>query len=81
MPPEILQKQPYNPRKADIWSLGVVLYFLVHSRYPYNGRGELDMLEKMSKGKLILKEDLSCSLKELLRGMLTKKVNERLTII
>jgi len=63
MPPEILQKRPYNPKIADIWSLGVVLYFLVHSRYPYNGRSEFDMLEKLSKGKLIIKEELDDDLK------------------
>lgn len=44
MPPEILEKRAYNPKKADIWSLGVLLYRLLFNRYPFNGKSEFQML-------------------------------------
>ena len=38
MPPEILQNRPYEPKNADIWSLGVVLYKLSFDRFPFRGK-------------------------------------------
>jgi serine/threonine protein kinase len=35
LPPEILQKRPYDPFKADIWSLGVTLYCLAVGQKPW----------------------------------------------
>ena len=33
--PEIFMKVPYDPFKADIWSLGILIYFLVMKRSPW----------------------------------------------
>ena len=36
--PEVLRHQPYDPFAADVWSCGVVLYFLLNNgRYPFDG--------------------------------------------
>ena len=35
--PEVLKKTPYDPFLADMWSLGVVLYFMIHSNVPFTG--------------------------------------------
>lgn len=32
--PEIIKKQTYNPFKADIWSMGTVLYIMLVGRFP-----------------------------------------------
>lgn len=36
MAPEIMKKQEYNPIKADIWALGVTIYFMATKRYPFS---------------------------------------------
>lgn len=39
LPPEAFQRQ-YDPSKADIWSLGVLLVAMCTKRYPFNVRDE-----------------------------------------
>ncbi|GMR37358.1 hypothetical protein PMAYCL1PPCAC_07553, partial [Pristionchus mayeri] len=34
--PEILSGQPYNPYKADVWSMGVIAYSILTNRKPLN---------------------------------------------
>ena len=34
MAPEVLKKEKYN-EKCDIWSLGVIAYFLIYDKYPF----------------------------------------------
>lgn len=41
--PEMLLKQPYDPRQTDMWSLGAVLYNMVVGRLPY---GRIKTLEE-----------------------------------
>lgn len=38
MPPEILKKGEYEGTAADMWSLGVVLYAMLHGCYPFKGQ-------------------------------------------
>ncbi|XP_053310203.1 testis-specific serine/threonine-protein kinase 6 [Spea bombifrons] len=35
-PPEVLLGTPYDPRKYDIWSLGVILYIMVTCKMPFD---------------------------------------------
>ena len=37
MAPEILKGENYN-FKSDIWSLGIIIYFMLNKEYPYNGK-------------------------------------------
>ena len=53
MPPELLYKDEVSGEfvhghslKADIWSLGVILYFLCYSHVPYSQTEDVDVLKK-----------------------------------
>jgi serine/threonine protein kinase len=36
MAPEIRKKEPFNGRKADIFSLGMILFSIVLGMFPFN---------------------------------------------
>ncbi|XP_071982652.1 testis-specific serine/threonine-protein kinase 6 [Engystomops pustulosus] len=46
--PEVLQSIPYDPRKYDIWSLGVILYIMVTGKKPFDD-SNLKALPKIQK--------------------------------
>lgn len=46
MAPEILERQYYNS-KADVWSLGVMLYELMFKSDPYNANDIEDLRRKI----------------------------------
>ena len=37
MTPEMINKKPYG-RNVDIWSLGILLYEMLHGHPPFTGR-------------------------------------------
>lgn len=45
--PEILKGEPYDPRKADIWAIGVILYIFVTGKMPFDeSKGNQGVLEE-----------------------------------
>lgn len=46
--PEILRGQPYDPVKADVWAMGVILYIMVTGKMPFDeGKPNKQLLEEM----------------------------------
>lgn len=70
MAPELLQGR-YYCRKADIWSLGVMLYEMLHGKCPYEENSIPSLLEKIKTTELKIMSSLSLETKHLLQGMLT----------
>ena len=44
--PEVLLKKPYN-KEIDIWSMGIILYFLLCGYLPFRGKNENIIAEKI----------------------------------
>lgn len=45
--PEVLKKTPYDPLLSDMWSVGVVLYFMVYARVPFVGDEEFILSQEI----------------------------------
>ena len=91
MPPEMLNGQPYN-EKADIWSLGVVIYQLmsidIDNSMPFGdfraaseAERVIRMIEAVKKKMKPLPDTYSFGLRNLVTKMLRKDFNERPGII
>ena len=46
MAPEVMMKCPYG-EKADLWSVGVMMYQLYYKKIPYDGKTEKDILDRI----------------------------------
>lgn len=51
MAPEIFGKDDYNPIVADIWAIGVTLYFMATRKYPFFSLDVNELKQKICAGK------------------------------
>ena len=49
--PEVGPSLPYNPCKADTWSLGILLHVLLTGFWPYKGKNEATLHENVKYGR------------------------------
>ena len=64
--PEVIQREGYLGKPADIWSLGIILYKMVVGSFPFKGQNEKVLFSKVMKGEIKYPPDLSSDLKGLL---------------
>jgi len=79
MAPEIVYKKPYDYR-VDIWSLGVLLYELIHGESPYKGRSLADICKSLSRGLIKFSYNCHADAKDLIQSILKQNPNDRLSI-
>ncbi len=77
MAPEILKGESFS-NKSDIWSLGIIIYYMLFRKYPYTGNVEYQILKDIeSNKKLTLTNDND--LNDLIKRMLTQDVYKRIS--
>ena len=77
MAPEILLGEDYNI-KSDIWSLGIIIYFMLNKEYPYNGKNEYLLFQDINSNKK-LKLSNDDKLNDLITKMLKIDIDERIS--
>ena len=75
--PEVLKGEE-DLSKSDIWSLGIIIYYMLFKEYPYKGKGEIELLKDINSGK-VLKLSNNEKLNDLLNKMLKINKNERIS--
>ena len=79
--PEVLNKN-YN-EKCDLWSCGVILYFMLCGKVPFNGKNEKELFENINKGKYDLESYpwgiISENAKDLIKKLLILDTKKRLS--
>ncbi|XP_042427439.1 serine/threonine-protein kinase ATG1c-like isoform X2 [Zingiber officinale] len=81
MAPEVMQFQKYDA-KADLWSVGIILYQLVTGKTPFTGNSQIQLLQNVLKtNELHFPFDcnLSSECVDLCQKLLRRNAVERLT--
>lgn len=79
MAPELVSRKPYFPKPADIWALGIMLYKMIAGVFPFTASDEKSLYTKIKNQEVAFPNFFSDNLKKLLKGMLKREANGRLT--
>ena len=74
--PEVWKRKPYD-QKCDMWSLGVLLYEMMTFSFPFNGRSENELVQRICLGRYSLPSNYSADLISILRRLLQVNPEQR----
>lgn len=78
--PECLCRVKYDGSKADIWSMGIILYSMVTGEFPWNITNTSMMLRQILKASFYIPEYLSPEIVDLLSNILQPHPSKRYSI-
>ena len=79
-PPEMLQGKPYNGLYSDIYSCGIILYYMLTHKLPFNEKKESDTYKKILSCNFDIPKKLSKNAKDLLKKIIKLKPEERIKL-
>jgi serine/threonine protein kinase len=77
--PECINSQPYKGSSADMWSLGVVLFFMISGKLPWMDSNLKRVRDKIMNAKYIMPKEASDLCADLISHLLEKEPSERFT--
>ncbi|XP_036312926.1 sperm motility kinase 4A [Pipistrellus kuhlii] len=80
MAPEVLQREPYDGLKADVWGLGASLYKAVTGRVPFPGDSEEKIMDRIVEGRYKPPYYMSEAGRSFLQRLLTVDPDQRPTL-
>lgn len=79
MSPEMVKGEPYGV-STDWWSLGILLYDMVAGQPPFKSKNQKILKDLICSGKLKLPGYLSADTHSLLKGLIQRNVDKRLSV-
>jgi serine kinase len=77
--PEIIRGEPYNGKKSDVWSLGVVLYAMVCGKLPFKDGDFRSLLRQIANG-ISFHGDVTDNCRDLILKILVLSPSERISV-
>lgn len=71
MAPEVAHGRQFN-EKADLWSLGIILFEMIAGKVPFKGTTHLEILQLIDKGQYSLPEGIQIS--QVCKNMITSLI-------
>ena len=78
--PECISGEPYDGRKSDIWSMGIIFFAMVTGQLPWTKRTQSGLYSQITVGDYKIPNFLSPDVGDLITKMMTVDVNKRATI-
>ncbi|KAJ2750774.1 hypothetical protein GGI19_004905, partial [Coemansia pectinata] len=78
--PEMVNGIKYTGPEVDIWSMGVILFFMLCGRTPFEGENLKEIYDKISRGRFTMPPFLSGEAQHLLQQMLTVSPKMRISM-
>lgn len=78
--PECISGKPYDGRKSDIWSCGVILYAMLTGQLPWTKRNQNQLFDQIKRGDYTIPTYLSEDCRSFISGLMTVNPDERFTI-
>lgn len=76
MPPEVVNEQPQT-LKTDLWSLGILLYEMLHGKAPFRANSLNEIKNKISKQQIYLNTNLKKETKDIVKLLLRRDSEQR----
>lgn len=77
--PEILSGLPYDAKKSDMWSMGVLLYTLVSGQLPWTKHNHTQLFHQIKKGHYHIPSFISDDCANLIRKLMEINPSKRLS--
>ncbi|KAK8876105.1 hypothetical protein M9Y10_006291 [Tritrichomonas musculus] len=78
--PECISGKPYDGRKNDVWSCGVILYAITTGLLPWTKRNQKELFKQIQRGEYSIPSYLSENCSNLISRLLTVDNTKRITI-
>lgn len=79
MAPEMVKNQPHN-EKVDLWSLGILLYEMIHGSPPFQGKNMMEKSANIEKGIVTFDPMISVACRNLIERLIQVNPEKRIRL-